>query len=112
MIEPYGLRPACVCYPHSEQAGKRVKAVELIVEEARCLPPARLPKERLIGVRIALQAVELQRQVKRVGAKWNSTRRLWEMRYDQVLALGLKDRISVSLLTRPSKLGKRWIVLR
>ncbi len=56
-----------------------------------------------IGVRITLQEVELQRQVKRVSAKWNSTRRLWEMRYDQALALGLKDRIGELKVTDTRK---------
>ena len=55
MIEPYGLRPACVCYPHSEQAGKRVKAVELIVEELPYSPTqAKLNPESIIGICISL----------------------------------------------------------
>lgn len=93
LLEQYGARLLCVRYRYDAAQGKRYKTVELIVEEAPWLPPARLPKERLIGVRITLQEVELRLQVKGVGAKWNSTRRLWEMRYGQALALGLKDRM-------------------
>jgi hypothetical protein len=91
LLEQYGARLLCVSYRYDAAQGKRYKTVELIVEEAPWSPPARLPKERLIGVCITFQEVELQRQVKRTGTKWNPTRRLWEMRYDQALALGLKD---------------------
>jgi hypothetical protein len=35
----------------------------------------------------------LQRRVKSVGGRWNPVRRLWELRRDQALKLGLIDRI-------------------
>lgn len=37
--------------------------------------------------------IELQRKVKQAGGTWNSSRKLWVMRYAQALELGLKDRI-------------------
>jgi hypothetical protein len=39
------------------------------------------------------QEVPLQRRVKWAGGRWNPVRRLWELRRDQALKLGLKDRI-------------------
>ncbi|MCI0561712.1 MAG: hypothetical protein MN733_24750 [Nitrososphaera sp.] len=75
LLEQYGAGLLCVRYRYGAAQGKRYKTVELIVEEALWSPPARLPKERLIGLRITLQEVELQRQVKRVGTKWNSTQK-------------------------------------
>ena len=92
LLDLYGPRLVCVRYCYDEQRHKRYKTVELIVEESSWTPPLIEP-ETLVGVRIAFKEAELQRQVKQAGAKWNSARRVWEMRYDQALALGLEGRI-------------------
>jgi hypothetical protein len=46
-----------------------------------------------VGVRVGPKEVELQRQVKQAGGRWNPTERVWEMPYGRAIALGLKDRI-------------------
>ncbi len=46
-----------------------------------------------LRTRYELAEVELQRRIKQAGGKWNPARRLWELRYDQALKLGLKGRI-------------------
>ncbi len=52
--------------------------------------------DAMVGVRVAFQEAEMQRNVKQAGGKWNPQRRLWEMRYDQAVAIGLEDRIEES----------------
>jgi hypothetical protein len=37
-----------------------------------------------------MKAVELQRQVKQTGGRWNPAERVWEMPYGRAVALGLK----------------------
>jgi len=49
-----------------------------------------------VPVRVTASEVALRQQVKRVGGKWNPQRGVWEIRYDQVMALGLADRIVAS----------------
>jgi hypothetical protein len=44
-------------------------------------------------LRVEFEETELQRRVKQAGGKWNSTMRVWEIHYDQAVALGLKKRI-------------------
>jgi hypothetical protein len=53
----------------------------------------RINNETLVGVRVAFKKLELQRRIKQAGGKWNPARRVWELRYDRAVALGLKDRI-------------------
>ena len=92
--EQYGERLSCVRYRYDHQLRKRYKTVELIVEEiAWTPPPAPFAPAALVGVRVELGEVELQRRVKQAGGKWNPTRKLWELRYEQVLKLKLKGRI-------------------
>ena len=43
--------------------------------------------DRLVCVRVGFAEVELREQVKQAGGKWNRSRKVWEMRYDQVVAL-------------------------
>ncbi|HEX9005141.1 MAG TPA: hypothetical protein VGB07_34845 [Blastocatellia bacterium] len=92
--EQFGDRLLCVRYRYDDQLQKRFKTVELIVEEtAWTPPPAPIPATAIVGVRVEFAEVELQRKVKQAGGRWNPTRRLWEIRYDQAARLGLKSRI-------------------
>ena len=43
-----------------------------------------------VGLRIDWREMELRSKVKQAGGKWNSKRRVWEMRYDRVVELGLE----------------------
>jgi len=77
-----------------EQNKKRFKTVELIVDESAWDPEAgKWPADSLVPVRVTATEFALRQQVKRVGGKWNPQRGVWEGRYDQVMALGLADRI-------------------
>jgi hypothetical protein len=49
------------------------------------------------------QEVELRDKVKTAGGRWNPARRLWELRYELVVALGLEDRIIRDLDDQPGK---------
>ena len=89
-LDRYGERLVCVRYRYDEQRRKRSTTVEIIVEESGWSPPE---KPAIVGMRVEFQETELQRRVKQAGGKWNSTKRVWEIHYDQAVALGLKKRI-------------------
>ncbi|MBI3246582.1 MAG: hypothetical protein HYZ50_08760 [Deltaproteobacteria bacterium] len=94
LLAQYGNRLVCVRYRYDELNKKRYKTVELIVEEKAWTPQtARRQANSLVSVRVTAAEVALRQQIKRAGGKWNPHRRVWEVRYDQVLALGLADRI-------------------
>ena len=46
-----------------------------------------------MGVRVDFTEGEVRERVKQVGGKWNRSRKVWEMRYDHVVALKLEARI-------------------
>ena len=71
---------------------KRIKTVELIVEEVEW-QPRRFKPETIVGVRVRRGETELAGSVKRARGIWNRSKRLWEVRYDRALKLGLADRI-------------------
>jgi len=92
--DPYGDRLVCVRYRYDERRRRRCKTAELIVEESEWEPSGgpQAP-EKLVQVRVAWTEEELRRRVKTAGGRWNPQRRAWELRYDQVVALGVTDRI-------------------
>jgi hypothetical protein len=89
-LERYGQQLVCFRYRYDEQQRKRSTTVEIIVEESGWSPPE---KPAIVGLRVDFQETELQRRVKQAGGRWNSAKRVWEIRYDQAVALGLKKQI-------------------
>jgi hypothetical protein len=68
--------------------------VELIVEAQPWEPQkSRKVNDRPVAIQVALSEVDIRNQVKRAGGVWNPQRRVWELRYDQVISLGLKKQI-------------------
>lgn len=104
-IERYGEQPGCARYHRDRQRRKRGAIVEIIVEESVWSPPE---KPTIVGLRVDFHETELQRRVKQAGSKWNSAKRVWEIHYDQDVALGLKKRI---VKLEVSSIGHKWLAL-
>lgn len=83
-LDRYGEQLVCVRYRYDEQRRKRFTTVEIIVEESGWSLPE---KPAIVGLRVELQETSLHRRVKQAGGKWNSTKRVWEIHYDQAVAL-------------------------
>jgi len=93
-VAQYGDRLVCVRYRSDEQKRKRLKTVELIVEEWPWTPrPRRRTAESVVLVKVAFSEKGLRRQVKEAGGIWNSNKQAWQLRYDRAIALGLTERI-------------------
>lgn len=103
-LDRYGPSLVYVRYRYDEAQGKRYTTVELIVEDAPWVLSERIPANAVVGVRVGLKEVALQRAVKQAGGKWNAQRQVWELRYDRAKELGLEGRIehrSVSQIRHP-----------
>jgi len=98
----YGERLVCVRYRYDEHQQKRFKTVELIVEEREWRPNGEPGmNERLVGVQIAVREVKLRGRIKQAGGRWDAQRRVWELRYEQVVALGVTERMVKAEGVRP-----------
>jgi hypothetical protein len=51
-------------------------------------------KPDLVGLRVGFKEMDLRQKVKAVGAKWDPGRRLWMLRRDRAIGLGLQERIA------------------
>jgi hypothetical protein len=88
LLAQYGDRLICVGYRYHARRKKRLKTVELLVAERDWEPPRpRFAHEQIVGLRIPFADVAVHGRVK------EPERRVWELRYDRAIALGLEDRI-------------------
>jgi hypothetical protein len=46
-----------------------------------------------VEVKVEWGEADLGQQVKQAGGKWNPAKKVWEMRYDRAVELGLEGRI-------------------
>ncbi|NOT61787.1 MAG: hypothetical protein HOP19_16355 [Acidobacteria bacterium] len=100
-LSQYGERLVCVRYRYDALAGKRVKTVEIIVEENDWLPPAQryLPDE-MVWLRTGFVDQPTEKRIRAAGGKWDSKRCVWNIRYEAAVTLGLSahvERREVSL---------------
>ena len=94
LLAQYGDRLICVRYRYDSQRKKRFKTVEVVVDERDWEPPhPPVTNDRIVAVRVAFAEVALRTRVKQVGGQWNPERKLWEIRHDHAVALGLAARI-------------------
>lgn len=92
LLIQYGERLVRIHYRYDEERKRRIKTVELIVEENSWEPSPYAPSTP-VGIRVGLPESDIRRRVKDAGGKWDAQRGVWLLRYDQVAALGLGDRI-------------------
>ena len=52
-----------------------------------------IPKNKIVQLRINYDKVDLARRVKSMGGRWNKSKKVWELAYGYVQALGLAKRI-------------------
>jgi hypothetical protein len=101
LLEEYGGQLYCVRYRYDPQREVSLKTVEIIIAETEYKPrPRRIPDDQIVGVQVGYREFELQQQLRQAGGRWNAAARLWEIRYDQVVRLGLQERIEKKVSNR------------
>jgi hypothetical protein len=94
LLAQYGDRLICVRYRYDAQRKKRFKTVEILVAERDWEPRRpRFTHDQIVALRVAFADVAVRAQVKQAGGTWDPARRVWQLRYDRVVALGLNSRI-------------------
>jgi hypothetical protein len=95
----YGHQLICVRYCYDKGCERRLKTVELIIEETRCAQESKdhcrdqRDQTDLVHLRIGYQKRDLQRRVRQAGERRKASRRVWEIDLEQAIALGLANRI-------------------
>lgn len=93
-LKKYGEALLCVRYKYDLQNKRKLKTVELIIEnESWDMDKSRIPDNKIVGIKVAYGEIEIRNLVRNAGGRWNKEKRLWQLPYHEVMSLGLGDRI-------------------
>ena len=93
LLERYGDQLVCVRYRYDKARQKRLKTVELIVDEQDWIPGVIIPTHRSVAIKIGFGESELREKVKQAGGYWNPDQKAWILSYREVLKMGLERRM-------------------
>ena len=94
LLEQDGDRLVCVRYRYDERTGKRIKTVELIVDETgwdRADP--HIPSRKLRYGLVEPHEVRLREKIKAAGPRWHPDQVAWSLPHDRIVSLGIADRM-------------------
>ena len=104
MVAQFGDRLVCVRYRYDALKRRRYTTAEIIVDESDWDPlPSATARRQLMPVRIAVQETRLREKVKAAGGRWDPEKRVWHLPLEQVLQLGLSDRVVSPSQSGPSQ---------
>lgn len=93
-IKKFGDQLICIRYKYDRIRKKKLKTVELIVEEKESKKlKTQIPWNKIVKVKIKYGEINLARLVKQAGGKWNTKEKVWEICYGEVKSLGLTHRL-------------------
>lgn len=93
LYKEYGDQLICVRYRYDKLRGRRLKTVELVVDEQPWVPGTTIPAERQVSVRVGYNEQDLRERVKQAGGWWDADRKAWRLGFGKVLQLGLERRL-------------------
>lgn len=93
-IKKYGDALLCVRYKYDLMNKRKLKTVELIIEnEPWDADKNRIPGNKIVGIRVSYGEVETGRLVRSAGGRWDKKKQLWRLPYREAIILGLEGRI-------------------
>jgi len=93
LLKQYGDQLVCVRYRYDKVRQKRVKTIELIIDEQDWIPGVVIPADRRVEVQIGFGETELREKVKKAGGFWNPDKKALVLSYHKVLQMGLERRV-------------------
>lgn len=90
----FGDALVCVRYKYDAENNRKIKTVELVVEDEPWKADAqRTPANKIIGLQVFYGETSLGRLVRSAGGRWNRKKQLWLLPYREAVNLGLEERI-------------------
>lgn len=91
LLDEYGDRLVCVRYRYDDVRRRRLKTVELVVEDVPWL--SRDTETSAVELSIEQSDAALRAEVREHGGLWQPDTRTWRVPYATAVALGLESRI-------------------
>jgi hypothetical protein len=95
LVRQYGDRLLCVRYRYVAIKRSRYTTAEIIVDESDWDPlPSATARRQRMPVRISVQETTIREKVKAAGGRWDPDKRVWHLPMEQILQLGLSNRLT------------------
>ena len=93
-MKKYGDALICIRYRLDRERKKKIKTVELIVEEKPYqFKTGKIPWNKQVKIKIKYGERHFGCLAREAGGVWNRAEKVWELPYHQVKALGLVHRM-------------------
>ena len=94
LVEEYGDRFVCARYRNDYLKKKRLKTIELIIDEKPLvIDESKPPMNKMMSIAVKYGEVDIGKMIRSAGGRWDRNNKVWELPYSEVLALGLENRI-------------------
>jgi hypothetical protein len=94
LVETYGDKLVCVRYRYDYDRKRKVKTIELIIDESPLTKNSKkIPMNKIMQLSVKYGEIQIGRLIRSAGGRWNRKEKVWELPYGEVLALGLEDRM-------------------
>lgn len=93
LLRQYGDQLVCVRYRYDKLRGKRLKTIELVIDEKDWVPGVNFPATRRVSIRVDYNETKLREHVKAAGGYWDPDKKAWQLTFSKALELGLDRRI-------------------
>lgn len=93
-VERFGEDLICIRYCIDKKNGQRLTTAEIIInKKPENKLKKRIPSNKIMQLKIDFSEKDLRKIIKLAGGKWNSEKKVWELSYREILALGLEEKI-------------------
>jgi hypothetical protein len=96
LVEKYGDDLLCVRFRYDAALRQRLKTIELIVERTDWTPPP--PKysvDTVVALQIEAYDMKMRAQAKTAGGRWNPEKKLWFVKYGEIVGTPLERHLYV-----------------
>lgn len=108
-MSQYGQNLVCIRYRYDATTHQKYTTVEVIVKADPVAPrPQRIPHNKIMSLRVKYGEIEVGKAIKAAGGRWNAERKVWELKYQQVVALKVTDRIVTEEDQTASRPDRSW----
>jgi len=93
-VRQFGEKLLCIRHKYEKMTQQKYITAEIIVESTKWYPNAdNIPHNKIMDLNIEYKEKYLRKLVQESGGKWNPGKKVWQLAFHQVKALGLEDRI-------------------
>ena len=93
-MDKYGKNLHCIRYKVDSENNLKYVTVELIADKKQGgRNNSRISKNRILPLQVLFEETSIRQLIKDAGGRWNREKRVWELAYSEIVALGLEKRI-------------------